>query len=63
MPPEDHTPIRRIRVSDERWDALERSVGARGRSALINAFIAWHLREPKARRPKQRPPDTDTPAE
>lgn len=60
MAPEDHTPIRRIRVSDERWEALEKSVGSRGRSALINDFIAWHLRERGAKKPPQTP-RTDPP--
>lgn len=53
--PENHTPQRPIRVSDERWEAFGAIVGGRSRAKVVNEFIAWYTREPGARLPA-RPP-------
>lgn len=51
--PELHTPVRSIRMDEERWARLGGEAGPRGRSALINDLVAWYLREPGAKQPKR----------
>lgn len=56
MPDKPKTPQRAIRVPDERWEAIGRASAAIGtnRSEIINALIAWYLRE-KGAKPLKRP--------
>lgn len=63
MPNQPKTPVRSIRLSDERWDALDQAAqdADTDRVKLIAALVAWYLRERGARLPK-RPesvPDAD----
>ena len=56
MPDKPKTQHRSIRVPDERWAAAEPAAVAGGfedRAKLINALLAWFLREPGARLPKR----------
>lgn len=56
-PHELHTPVRSLRMDDERWKLLGEVYGARNRSAILNEVAAWLLREPGAKLPP-RAPDT-----
>lgn len=49
-------PARGIRIPATRWDAAEKAAAAAGtdRSKVVNAMLAWYLREPGATLP-QRP--------
>ncbi|MBV8932047.1 MAG: hypothetical protein JOZ47_14020 [Kutzneria sp.] len=63
MPDQPKTPQRAIRVPDHRWIAAghaSTSVG-KNRSEIINALLAWYLREPGAKLPK-RPTFEDPPS-
>lgn len=63
MPNAPKTPVRSIRLSDERWEALDKAAGDAGtdRVKLIAALVAWYLREKGARLP-QRPDAAAPPA-
>lgn len=54
-PNETHTPVRSIRMDDERWDRLGEHYGQRNRSAVLNEVVAWLLREPGAKLPPRVP--------
>jgi len=51
--PEKFTPIRRFRLDEETWRRFGRTVGARGRSAVLADFVRWYLRIPGAKLPKR----------
>lgn len=55
-PNELHTPVRSVRMSDERWERLAELYGARNRSNVINEVVAWLLREPGAKLPPRAQP-------
>lgn len=48
------TKHRPIRMPKTRWDTFGSLVGMRERAKVINAFVAWYIREPGAQLP-QRP--------
>lgn len=55
MPDAPKTQHRSMRVSDKRWEKLG-AVATPNRAVVINALIAWYLREPGAELP-ERPGD------
>lgn len=59
--PENHTPVRPVRIPDHIWARFGEVAGDRRRSALINEFIAWYTGQPGAKMPKR--PDPKTPRE
>ena len=44
--PENHTPLRPVRVEGALWNLFGEIVGIRKRSGIIRDFIRWYLREP-----------------
>lgn len=52
MPDAAKTKHRMVRISDERWDKLG-DLAKPNRASVINAFIAWFLREPGADLPER----------
>lgn len=63
VPNAPKTPNRSIRVPDERWHAAQQSL-AEGETItdLINALLAWHLRE-KGAKPVKPANKRNTPSE
>ena len=55
MPNAPKTPNRSVRIPDERWNAVDERAREMGtdRPAVINALLAWFLREPGAKLPKR----------
>lgn len=41
--PDTHTPIQRLRAPQERWKRFGDTVGNRGRSAELNAYMEWRI--------------------
>lgn len=56
MPEDNSTPLRAMRIPDERWAAADRAARRLGtdRTKLVNQFLAWFTREPGAK-PVKRP--------
>lgn len=55
MADDDEYRLRSMRIPDKRWAAIERVATPQqmDKTALINAVLAWWLREPHARQPKR----------
>lgn len=49
--PDNHTPLRPVRVEGALWNLFGAIVGTRKRSGIIRDFIRWYLREPGASLP------------
>lgn len=51
------TPQQKFRRDTETWEAFKAACPDGNRSAIINAYIDWHLRRPGARLPTRPPAD------
>lgn len=51
--PDNHTPLRPVRVEGALWNLFGAIVGTRKRSGIIRDFIRWYLREPGASLPNR----------
>jgi hypothetical protein len=53
MAQDDEYRLRSLRIPDKRWAAIERVATPlhMDRTALINALLAWWMREPHAKQP------------
>lgn len=62
MPPESHTPMRRIRMLSELWDDFGVAAKAAGtdRSVLVRAFVGWYLGRPGVKLPRRPKPPPAT---
>jgi hypothetical protein len=52
MPNQPKTPLRRLRVDEELWEAFG-IVAEPDRSAVIRDFMRWYVRETGAKMPKR----------
>ncbi|MBB4702313.1 hypothetical protein [Sphaerisporangium siamense] len=55
MPNQPSTPKHGVRIPDVRWNAFGERAQQQGtdRTKLINAFMAWYIREPGAELPER----------
>lgn len=57
------TPVRSIRIEDDKWDPFIQAAGTRKAAEVIKALIAWYARLPGAKlppRPELPPASTDS---
>lgn len=61
MTEDKNTPVRAMRIPDERWAAADRAAKRLGtdRTKLVNAFLAWFTHEPGAKAVKRPEPEPD----